>query len=194
MLFIFHTAFYTLFVLSQKLARTHTHKQAAAHRSQEGGRKSIREPSPFTFISHLFLIPPPFWSFLFSALSLPQLLFYQLRGCVWSTLPINQRTLSGKSLKDLTTTARFPDLRRYRVCLCVCVWRACTHVRSCQARALALSSLPPFAPANTAGCLTIIKELHSFAWCHSALSTGLHVFICVGVCTRVCVNASSLCV
>lgn len=53
----------------------HTHADLRRER-----RKSIREPSPFTFISHLFLIPPPFWSFLFP-LALPRLLFHQLQEC-----------------------------------------------------------------------------------------------------------------
>ncbi len=92
MLFIFQSFLYSL--------RTHksTHARTLAHRSQEGSRKSIREPSPFTFISHLFLIPPPFWSFLFP-LSLAQLLFYQLGVCVWSIFPINQWTVSGRVWK-----------------------------------------------------------------------------------------------
>lgn len=83
-----------LFAPSKKnVTHTHTH----THRSQEGGRKSIREPSPFTFISHLFLIPPPFLSFLFP-LALPHCYFTSSK-CVWSLFPINQWMVCGEVWK-----------------------------------------------------------------------------------------------
>lgn len=58
---------------------TQTYARILAQKSQEGCSKSISELSLFTFISYLFLIHPPFWSFfffLFMILSLSQLLCY----------------------------------------------------------------------------------------------------------------------
>lgn len=83
----------------KKIREKHTNagRQAgtpSAHRSLEGSRKSIREPSPFTFISHLFLIPPPFWSFLFPLARAPSAVILPApQACEVYSQSISRRSL-----------------------------------------------------------------------------------------------------
>lgn len=135
------------YAAEKKKKKAHKRGQAgtpSAHRSLEGSRKSIREPSPFTFISHLFLIPPPFWSFLFP-LALPRLLFYQLRERVKS-IPNQSAGAGCRSSGDFTgrcpALAGLAQVGRESA-------RACAPTMS--GSRVRLVFFPAFSQANTAG-------------------------------------------
>lgn len=167
------------------LAKVHTRGHTLTHRSLEGSRKSIREPSPFTFISHLFLIPPPFWSFLFP-LALPQLLFYQLRERV-KYIPNQSANAFWWSLKDFTS-AVLPVRSAQVVHACVFV-HVCVFVCTC-ARHVRLTRSPCLSPclalANTAGCFIIIKKCSAapFLWRVSQCIEHHPAYMCACKCVR----------
>lgn len=134
----------------KKKQKKNTHKRGqagrpSAHRSLEGSRKSIRAPSPFTFISHLFLIPPPFWSFLFPLARAPSAVILPvLRACEVYSQSISRRWL--------------PEFQRLHRPLSALTWLAQVGPESARACALTMSGsrvrlvfFPAFAPANTAG-------------------------------------------
>lgn len=116
---------------TRTLTQTHTHTRigSTSLRSQEGSRKSIREPSPFTFISHLFLIPP------FSLRSCFLSCFFPPPKCVWSIFLINQCILV-----KFGGLCRFSLPMRQVLSFCVCVCTAC--MQPCLAHAFALSFWP----------------------------------------------------